>query len=191
MATKHLDLGCGKYPRNPYKQNELYAVDIIDSESAPGIKYSKCNIAIEKLPYPDSFFDSISAYDFLEHIPRVQLKDNGSRLPFIEAMNEIFRVLKPGGIFLALTPAFPKRSAFLDPTHVNFITKDTHNYFTAPNNWGQMYGYTGSFSVIRAGWCNFDLEVKEKTLKRKIVKMIYTFIPRFKQHFLWELKSNK
>ncbi len=79
-------------------------------------------------------------------------------LPFVNLMNEIFRVLKPGGRFYALTPAYPKQSAFVDPTHVNIITRKTHKYFTVPDNWGVMYGFHGTFEIIRTGWRNFDVE---------------------------------
>jgi hypothetical protein len=40
-------------------------------------------------------------------------------------MNEIFRTLKPGGIFFSKTPAYPISAVFSDPTHVNNITADT------------------------------------------------------------------
>jgi hypothetical protein len=29
MTTKHLDIGCGSNPRNPFAYNELYGVDLI------------------------------------------------------------------------------------------------------------------------------------------------------------------
>ncbi len=34
MATNHLDLGCGETPRTPYRQSELYGVDISPLMSA-------------------------------------------------------------------------------------------------------------------------------------------------------------
>ena len=47
-------------------------------------------------------------------------------------MNEIYRVLKPNGIFYGITPVYPKESVFVDPTHVNFITKNSFKYFVYP-----------------------------------------------------------
>ena len=32
MTTKHLDLGCGSNPRNPFACDELYGIDIIKQE---------------------------------------------------------------------------------------------------------------------------------------------------------------
>jgi len=48
-------------------------------------------------------------------------------------MNEAYRVLKPGGIFYAITPYYPRAEVFVDPTHINFISHKTHTYFTTPN----------------------------------------------------------
>ena len=44
-------------------------------------------------------------------------------------MKEIFRVLEPGGVALIIFPAFPHKDAFSDPTHINFITSSTVDYF--------------------------------------------------------------
>jgi hypothetical protein len=67
-------------------------------------------------------------------------------------MNEIFRVLKPEGIFFHATPCYPFNAAFQDPTHVNVMTEDTiYLYFCEPA-WARMYGYTGSFMMLDEGW---------------------------------------
>lgn len=106
-AGRHLDLGCGTKPRNPYNFSELCGVDLYRSEAIDDtFDIRVANLSIEGIPFPDNHFDSVSAFDFLEHIPRVMLKnDTETRFPFIELMNEIWRVLKPGGLFYALTPA--------------------------------------------------------------------------------------
>ena len=65
-------------------------------------------------------------------------------------MNEIYRVLKPGGLFYASTPAFPSPEAFQDPTHVNIITDGTHEYFCGGNPDARIYGFTGQFVAIEA-----------------------------------------
>ena len=115
MTTKHLDIGCGSNPRNPFACDELYGIDIINQEESDFI-YEQCNVVLEPLPFKESTFNSVSAYDLLEHIPRFAIINNQTTFPFILLMNEIYRVLKPGGTFYAITPYYPRDEAFVDPT---------------------------------------------------------------------------
>jgi SAM-dependent methyltransferase len=189
---KHLDLGCGKNPRNPYGYEEIYGIDISEESSLGSLFYIQRNLSVSEIPFDSGYFDSVSAFDFLEHIPRVLVINGMTILPFVKLMNEIYRVLKPGGKFYALTPAYPKESAFVDPTHVNIITADTHKYFTQPDNWAVMYGFCGNFQRIRTGWCNFEIETKIYPYLKKIAKKIYTCVrKKTQQHFLWEFGAIK
>jgi SAM-dependent methyltransferase len=149
--NRHLDLGCGGKPRNPYARRDLFGVDIAAPVNQAGIEIRTANLSVGSIPFPDNHFASVSAYDFLEHIPRVLPKVNeaGTRFPFIELMNEIWRVLAPGGVLYAMTPAYPHPAAFQDPTHVNILTDQSHIYFTQPELLGRMYGFFGTFRVVR------------------------------------------
>ena len=154
MPTRHLDLGCGPAPRNPYAADELYALDLRRPEGFDPARFACANLVLEPIPYPDGHFDSVSAYDFVEHVPRlVALPTGGTRLPFVELMNEVWRVLrKPGGRFYAVTPAWPRAEAFVDPTHVNVVTERTHRYFTEPELGAAIYGFRGRFRELRVRW---------------------------------------
>jgi SAM-dependent methyltransferase len=146
--TRHLDLGCGSRPRNPYRREELFGVDLSGDQSG---NIRRANLALQPIPFGDGEFDSVSAYDFFEHVPRVLGTSDGqaTRFPFVELMNEVWRVLRPGGLLYASTPVYPHPAAFQDPTHVNFITTGTHEYFTLPKRMAAMYGYHGSFIARR------------------------------------------
>ena len=61
----------------------------------------------------------------LEHIPRISHIEGKTEFPLIQLLNEVFRILKPGGIFFSSQPVFPAKSAFQDPTHVNIMSEDT------------------------------------------------------------------
>ena len=44
----------------------------------------------------------------------------------IELIEDVYRILKPHGLFLHVTLAYPSEFAFQEPTHVNIIT-ETHS----------------------------------------------------------------
>src|SRR5690606_17253128 len=146
----HLDLGCGTLPRNPYGRGTLYGVDIRAPEGPVGYEHRVANLVLQPIPFADSSLGSVSAFDYLEHVPRLFPDGAGGTIfPFVRLMDEIWRVLAPGGRLYALTPAYPHPEAFVDPTHVNIITGDSHRYFCGPAPEGRMYGFTGRFEVVR------------------------------------------
>jgi len=190
--TKHLDIGCGSKPRNPYHHDELHGVDIIEQTNAD-FHYKRCNVTQHSLPYDNSFFDSVSAYDFLEHIPRFAIIDNQAQFPFINFMNEAYRILKPDGIFYAITPCYPRAEAFVDPTHINFITSKTHTYFTGSNPGAGMYGFGGQFEIIKIKRIKFSqgLDNNYSWFTKFMKDIVYTIYYTKKSHILWELKAVK
>ena len=190
--TSHLDIGCNSNPRNPFNAKKLYGVDIIDLETKD-FNYHKCNLIYDALPFADSSFESISAFDFLQIIPRTAIVKNNGVFPFIHVMNEIYRVLKPGGIFYAITPGYPRNEAFVDPTSVNFITKKTHKYFLSPKYKARMYGFQGKFKLVRkVKWIKLTQETRNDNWLIKVLKNIfYTIYFTKKSHLIWEFQSLK
>ena len=87
---------------------------------------SVCADLNERLPFASSSFDVIALADVLEHVPQGQ-----------ELLDEIRRVLVPGGLFLGSTPnAFfwsnrakmfcgKDPHEFMDPTHVRYFSLDS------------------------------------------------------------------
>ena len=150
----HLDWGSGGRPTNPFASKKLFVADVNESHNKDDeFTYKKIS-NLTSIDFANSSIDSVSAYDLLEHIPRTWPDgDNGARYPFIEIMNEIYRILKPGGIFLSVTPAYPSPQSFQDPTHVNFITEETISYFDE-NSWAKHLGYglTANFEKIHQSW---------------------------------------
>lgn len=193
----HLDIGGGDVPRNPYNMKFVHCVDtrsIPSSDLPKNISYKKSNFVTARLPYSDNSFDSVSAYDVIEHIPRQIMDLNGEMIyPFISLMNEIYRVLKPNGLFLATTPGYPRAEAFQDPTHVNIITTGTLQYFSGSKPEGRMYGFTGNFDVLINRFCvrsnYFDRGLSSRTIwiRRWHRKLFKSGWP----HLVWELKARK
>ena len=187
---KHLDIGSGLIPKNPYGADELYGIDIQENlENVPN--YKSVNLFTNKIPFDSDFFDSVSAFDFLEHVPRVWIRDNGqSSFPFIDLMNEIYRVLKTKGRFYAMTPYYPKSEAFQDPTHVNIITKNTHEYFCGSTCYGRYYGFLGNFKKIRVK--TTSVKLGKKGVNASVIQRIYDLKRKLMgkhTHLLWELEK--
>jgi SAM-dependent methyltransferase len=154
-----LDLGCGTSPRNPFGAGRARGLDIAASSDS-GVE--ACDLFRQAIPFGDREFDYVTAFDFLEHVPRVACTEERTRFPFIELMDEISRVLKEGGLFFSRTPAYPAKEAFQDPTHVNIITDQTIPYYFCLNNgtgegpWARRYGFQGEFVLLAqeriGGW---------------------------------------
>lgn len=66
----------------------------------------------------DNEFDEVYCFDVLEHLENV-----------VGAMEEIHRILKPGGTVMITTPHFSCRNAFTDPTHRHFLGVRSFDYF--------------------------------------------------------------
>ena len=148
MIKISLDLGCGKEPKNPFEADKVFGVDFKENLDQ-NIKAS--DLAIGPIPYEGDTFDFVSAFDFIEHIPRVIYAPE-KRFSFVELMDEIYRVLKPGGHFLSFTPAFPAIDAFSDPTHVNVITEKTFPIYFCNEVVARIYGFKGEFQLIGQKW---------------------------------------
>ena len=190
---RHLDIGCGAAPRNPFGATDLYGLDIREDLSDPRFKIMGADLFNAPIPFEDHFFDSVSAYDFIEHVPRAWMRHGETVFPFVELMNEVWRVLRDRGVFYASTPAYPHPAAFQDPTHVNIITRETHKYFTLPDLMGKMYGFAGAFEVVRVLPCVGGRNVYEPKNKGLLDRF------RFQRrewrgrhsHLVWELRAVK
>jgi SAM-dependent methyltransferase len=80
----------------------------------------QCDLSCGKLPFETGSVGFIRAVDFLEHIPIGRV---------VPLMNEIHRILAPGGFFYSLTPSTDGRGAFQDPTHCSFWNSNSFWYY--------------------------------------------------------------
>jgi SAM-dependent methyltransferase len=88
-----LDVGCGQ---RPYEKTffagatEYIGCDYLSERSRPDVVCSATD-----LTFPDNSFDTVVSTEVLEHVPEPQ-----------RAMNEMRRVLKPGGHLILSTPMY-------------------------------------------------------------------------------------
>lgn len=117
---KRLDLACGNN-----LQKGFTGVDIVAKPQ------SQADIVWDLMKFPwefakDNSIDEIFASHYLEHIPH----GNGYNDPLFQFMDEIYRILKPGGLARFVCPYYTSVRAFQDPTHLRFISEPMFSYFT-------------------------------------------------------------
>ncbi|MGD8860054.1 MAG: methyltransferase domain-containing protein [Myxococcales bacterium] len=129
-----LHMGCGLDIREGWVN-----VDLVQHE---GVDLA-CDIS-QGLPFETSVFTRVLAIDLLEHVPQERC---------IHVMNEIHRVLQPGGVLELHVPDAPGITAFQDPTHVSYWNEETLTYYYEGDRhrerFGVHYGITACFRPVR------------------------------------------
>lgn len=113
------------------------------------------------LPFQDSTVGALRAFDFLEHIPHCRNSSCTHGQPFctVGLMNEIYRVLVPGGWLLTGTPSTDGRGAFQDPTHCSWWNRNSWFYYTRSEQQRFVPGIKARFQMARVvdaqpnDWC--------------------------------------
>lgn len=115
------------------------------------------------LPFSDSSVGSIRAYDFLEHVPGCcepscdHGADGARGKCVIGLMNEIHRVLAPGGWLVARVPSTDGRGAFQDPSNRSFWNLNSFWYYTRGQQARSVPGIRCRFQGTRI-WQTFPTE---------------------------------
>ena len=121
-----LELGSGKKPYKPKKGEKVIHLDTVKLPDVEVIH------DLNSFPYPfkDNSFDKIIATHVLEHL---------ADLPRV--MEELWRILKPGGILKITVPHFSSHNAFCDPTHRRYFTFETFDYWDSSTQLGKDFGF--------------------------------------------------
>lgn len=137
----NLDIGAGnELPKNTEEESWV-GIDLSSNDE-------RCVIRDlgRGLPFEDNKFDKIRAHNVLEHIKQDD---------YIFTWNEIYRCLKPEGIFEIMVPRHTSNASIQDPTHVRYFCPDSFIYFcddgtgkTAFNGLSEGYGVKTLFKMI-------------------------------------------
>ncbi len=95
-----LDFGCGPHPREGFEGVDQYPFD--------GKVKHVCDIRHAPWPWADGSVSEAHASHFVEHLTATE------RIVF---MNELYRVLVPGGTCSIIVPHWASNRAYGDPTH--------------------------------------------------------------------------
>lgn len=127
---KILHLGCGST-----KRAGAIGVDVLP---LPGVDVVH-NLNSFPYPFANGEFSLVVAEHVLEHLEDV-----------VSVVEEIHRILKPGGRLEIICPHFSSADTFTDITHKHFITSRSFDYFV-PGSDLYKYGYSqkAKFRVIR------------------------------------------
>lgn len=139
-TSKFLDAGCGRGEFMYFmskKGYEVYGIDYSeDSLKLTESLMNKYNIHatlkkedVRYTTFPENYFDYIVSTDVIEH-----LDDNIASLDFI---NEMYRLLKPGGTFILHTSPNKLRTDYFEKyyqVYIDFIIKTVLNLFKESND---------------------------------------------------------
>lgn len=111
-----------------------------------------CIHDLNVFPYPfeDNSAEEIHAYEVVEH-----LGQQGDFKSFFAFWSEIWRILKPGGVFLGTSPNHDSAWAWGDPGHTRIISRECMTFLSQPN-----YGQVGRTPMTDYRFCylaDFDL----------------------------------
>lgn len=130
-ASMKLNLGCCDAPMEGFIN--------VDIAPAPGVEVADLR---EAWPWADSSVQFVRAYDIIEHLPDK-----------IFTMNELWRVLAPGGQAEISVPTTDGTGAWQDPTHVSFWNRRSFLYYEAGNpyreRFANFYGIKAKFRIAR------------------------------------------
>lgn len=128
---KKLNIGAGTDIRSGYINHDIAPLKGVDCVH---------DLNIYPWPWSNSSFEEIVANDVLEHL-----------VDFMQAMEELHRILKPEGVVKLSVPYWNSVSCHGDPTHRRGFHEYTFKFFDPESSFCQERHYysTARFSVIK------------------------------------------
>jgi SAM-dependent methyltransferase len=108
-SLKILDIGCG---RN--KLPGSMGLDIVPLEGVDVVH----DLNQFPYPFPSDTFDGVRIVHVIEHIESI-----------LRTMEEVHRIIKPGGVVEIVTPHYTDASSWQDPTHIWHLNSRSFDYF--------------------------------------------------------------
>lgn len=139
-------------------------------------------------PYEENSFDLVFGHNVFEHL------DNQ-----VASMEELWRILKPGGRLLITVPYFRSVDAFNDSTHEHFFTSASMKFYLDEDNQQAGYHYTDKQFKEIGFWYGWPQPSKNPVVKifKSFIKNHSWFYDQYLsllfpvQILVWELEAIK
>lgn len=97
-------------------------------------------------PWSDESFDVVIAHSVFEHL----------RITLVEALDECWRILRPGAELFIKLPMWNSETSYRDPTHVWHLSPGALDYFDPDRKAGRAYHwYTPrKWEIVKGPWLN-------------------------------------
>ena len=153
---KILDLGCGSH-----KQQNAFGVDSINFYGVDLVH------DLNKTPYPlkSDDWDVIYLDNVLEHLDNTFL-----------ILEEVHRLLKPGGECRIYVPYFRSHWSFMDPTHIRHFSAKSLLYLDKDSHISNRYSYTSYRFTTKT--IAFDMRQRGSMLWR-LIRFVANRKPNF------------
>jgi predicted SAM-dependent methyltransferase len=146
-----LNLGCGTDVRPGWVN-----VDLVE---LPGVDVVH-NLVFLPYPFEDNSADEVRMIDVVEHLPNYT-PDWKPMIPAL--MDELYRILKPGGLLFIQVPRYDAEFLPMDPTHVRGFHERSFDFFDPETRFGQSTGFYShakfQVSVNRLSNLNLQFEM--------------------------------
>jgi SAM-dependent methyltransferase len=137
-------------------------------------------------PWDNNSIDEVQAVDLLEHLD-----------DFILAMEELYRIIKPGGSLYIKVPYWNSAYTFMDPTHKRGFHENTFHFFDPSKELCQLRHYYSHARFIIESEVFVLLPfapylkipfVKELNVEGKLLKRVVGFFGNLVSNIILDLK---
>lgn len=145
IIGRKLDVGAGAKRDDGYETMDISPVFMPDFQH---------DLTVFPWPFEDATFVEVRCWHVLEHLPRSYFVFHAAEQPqmhgsapermeprnaLIDVMNEMHRILAPGGVADIEVPVFPYWTAIADPTHLSFFVPQTFAYFCTGESYSKAF----------------------------------------------------